>query len=312
MINDQEQKMNIGAIRETDNVIDGKNIYQIKDENREIYHNLVTYLEQHVGKGIGIAFSGGVDSSLLLKLACDVGYRFGQSVLAVTFETKLHPHGDLEVAKSIASSFGAVHKIIEVDEFSDPEIMHNPIDRCYRCKNLLFRTLINCANQEGYQYLIDGTNYDDRNAYRPGMKALEELGIRSPLLELEITKLQIRSLAADLGISSSGRPSAPCLATRLPYGTKLDFEILAKLDQSEHYIRNLGFYNVRLRLHQDIVRIEIDRLDFNRFLDYQEAVIQELKRLGFLYITLDLEGFRSGSMDLKVHKQVIQNNTKCS
>jgi uncharacterized protein len=276
---------------------------RISESNQPILNKLSAYLEQHIRDGIGIAFSGGVDSSLLLKIVCDIGKKNNLPVLAITFETKLHPHGDLEEARSIALGFGAVHKTIGVDEFSDPEIMYNPEDRCYRCKNLLFRTLISEANQAGYQFLIDGTNFDDRNAYRPGMRALKELNIHSPLLELEITKTQIRSLAADLGIPSSDKPSAPCLATRLPYGTKLDFDILERIDQGEQYIKTYGFYNVRLRLHQDILRIEIDKRDFEKMLQYQEEVLTKLKDLGFLYVTLDLEGFRSGSMDIKIKRE---------
>ena len=275
---------------------------EITNANRLAFHKLSDYLEQHIREGIGIAFSGGVDSSLLLKLACDIAKDNGSKVLAITFETKLHPHGDLEEAKAMAQGFGAEHKIIEVDEFSDPEIMFNPEDRCYRCKKLLFQTLIREAKEVGYQYLIDGTNFDDRNAYRPGMKALKELGIHSPLLELEITKAQIRSLAAELAIPSSDKPSAPCLATRLPYGTRLDFDILERIDQGEQFIKAYGFYNVRLRLHGDILRIEIEKGDFDRFMEYQESIITKLKELGFLYITLDLEGFRSGSMDIKIKK----------
>lgn len=274
----------------------------ISESNLPAFRKLASYLEQHSSEGIGIAFSGGVDSSLLLKLACDVARRLGHTILAITFQTKLHPHGDLEEAQAIAQGFGAVHKIIEVDEFSDPEIMYNPEDRCYRCKKLLFNTLIQEAKGAGYQFLMDGTNYDDRNAYRPGMMALQELGIHSPLLELEITKNQIRSLAAELGIPSSDKPSAPCLATRLPYGTRLDFDILEKIDRGEQYIKTFGFYNVRLRLHEDILRIEVDKRDFEKLLAHQEAIISELKELGFLYITLDLEGFRSGSMDIKIKK----------
>jgi uncharacterized protein len=275
----------------------------ISENNQLVLNMLCVYLEQHIREGIGIAFSGGVDSSLLLKIACDIGRKNNLPVLAITFETKLHPHGDLEEARSIALGFGAIHKTIEVDEFSDPEIMYNPEDRCYRCKKLLFHTLICEANKADYQFLIDGTNYDDRKAYRPGMRALRELNIHSSLLELEITKAQIRSLAAELGIPSSDKPSAPCLATRIPYGTKLDFDILAKIDEGEQYIKTFGFYNVRLRLHQDILRIEIDKRDFHMLLQHQETIISKLKELGFLYITLDLEGFRSGSMDIKVKKE---------
>lgn len=258
------------------------------------------YFNQHVNEGIAIAFSGGVDSSLLLRIACDVAKEANQEVLAVTFETKLHPHGDLEEAKSIAHAFGAIHKTIEVDEFADPEIINNPVDRCYRCKNLLFQTFINYAQSMGKYYLVDGSNYDDLKQYRPGMRALKELKIHSPLLEAKITKAEVRSLAACLGIPSSDKPSAPCLATRLPYGTKFDFELLERIDKGEKYVRSLGFYNVRLRLHQDIVRIEVDKKDFLKLLEHKEDILEKLKDLGFLYITLDLEGFRSGSMDIKI------------
>ncbi|QHQ63708.1 ATP-dependent sacrificial sulfur transferase LarE [Anaerocolumna sedimenticola] len=272
------------------------------DRNKQNLKKLELIMETNMSAGICVAFSGGVDSSLLLKIACDTGKKMHHSVLAVTFETKLHPHGDLDEAKALAESFGAVHKVIEVDEFADPEIMYNPVDRCYRCKNLLFKTLIKAADEEGYHYLMDGSNYDDLNAYRPGMKALKELGIHSPLLELEITKNEIRSLSADLNIVTSNRPSAPCLATRLPYGAVLDFDLLERIDLGEKFIKGLGFYNVRLRAHNDIIRIEIDKEDFMKFMECQEVVIKHLKELGFLYITLDLEGFRSGSMDVNINK----------
>ena len=270
------------------------------NQDNMLLKNITQVFDTHLLEGIAIAFSGGVDSSLLLKIACDAGKKANLPVLAVTFETKLHPHGDLEAARAIALSLGAVHKTIEVNEFADPEIMNNPVDRCYRCKNLLFQTLISYANSEGYSYLVDGSNYDDLSSYRPGMKALKELGIHSPLLDLQVTKLQIRSLAALLGVASSGKPSAPCLATRLPYGTRLDFDLLERLDQGEQFIKTLGFYNVRLRLHQDILRIEVDKKDFILFLEQKDSIIEKLKELDFLYITLDLEGFRSGSMDIKI------------
>lgn len=262
--------------------------------------SLSELFQAHAREGIVIAFSGGVDSSLLLKIACDAAAKSNRSVLAVTFETQLHPHNDLEEAREMALSFGAVHKTIAVDEFSDPLIIHNPVDRCYRCKRLLFQTLIEYARSNGYTYLADGSNYDDLNAYRPGMKALAELGIHSPLLELKITKEQIRSLAGELAIPSSDKPSAPCLATRLPYGTPFDYDILARIDQGEKYIKSLGFYNVRLRLHQDILRIEVDTIDFAHFMECRERIVTRLKELGFLYLTLDLEGFRSGSMDIYI------------
>ena len=278
-------------------------IYDIDhDRNKHNLDKLEQLMIHNMSAGICLAFSGGVDSSLLLKIACDTGKKMNHPVLAITFETKLHPHGDLDEAKALAESFGAVHKVIEVDEFSDPEIMYNPVDRCYRCKNLLFKTLIKTAENEDYHYLIDGSNYDDLNAYRPGMKALKELGIHSPLLELQITKKEIRSLSSDLNIVTSARPSAPCLATRLPYGAVLDFDLLERIDLGERFIKSLGFYNVRLRAHNDILRIEIDKEDFMKFMECQEAVLKRLKELSFVYITLDLEGFRSGCMDINITK----------
>ncbi len=268
--------------------------------------DLTNLMEAHVNEGICVAFSGGVDSSLLLKVACEVGKRFSKPVLAITFETKLHPYGDLDESKIMAQSFGAIHKIIKVDEFSDPTIITNPVDRCYRCKNLLFKTFIQAAHEEGFYYLIDGSNFDDLKAYRPGMKALKELGVQSPLLELEFTKPQIRALAKNLGVQSSDRPSAPCLATRLPYGATLDFDLLRRIDLGEKFIKDLGFYNVRLRAHGDIIRIEIDKKDFPSFFEKQELILNFLKQLDFIYITLDLEGFRSGSMD--IHPEILSKN----
>jgi TIGR00268 family protein len=276
------------------------NLNNTEQNNTELLEKLYNLLEQHSEEGIAIAFSGGVDSSLLLKAACDVSAKRNRPVLAVTFETKLHPHGDLEEARDMAKKFGAIHQTILVDEFTDTEIMNNPIDRCYRCKRLLFQTLIEYAKEQGYTYLIDGTNYDDLDAYRPGMKALKELGIHSPLLELQITKQQIRSLASHLEVSSSDKPSAPCLATRLPYGTHFDYELLHRIDQGEQYIRSLGYYNVRLRLHEDILRIEVDKSSLSKFIEDADRIIQHLKELNFIYITLDLEGFRSGSMDISI------------
>lgn len=257
------------------------------------------HIKLHMIDGIAIAFSGGVDSSLLLKAACDIGRLHNQPVLAVTFSTALHPAGDLNECKLLAARFGAVHRIITIDEFSDDTISQNPVDRCYHCKKLLFRTLIQIAGESGYSYCMDGSNYDDQFSYRPGMRALKELGIHSPLLELAITKEQIRGMADFLQIPCARKPSTPCLATRLPYNTPFDYALLRKIELGENYLKELGFYNIRLRLHQDIVRIEIDPPEFPKLLEHRVEIVDKLKKLGFLYLTLDLEGFRSGSMDIK-------------
>lgn len=251
-----------------------------------------------VGEGACVAFSGGADSSLILKLAVEEGQKLGKEVYAVTFETKLHPSSDVTISRKVAEEMGARHEIIQLDEFQDDAIMRNPIDRCYLCKKLLFTTLKEFARSKGLNHILDGTNLDDHGTYRPGIKALAELGIHSPLAENGFSKAEVRSFAGELGISVSQRPSAPCLATRLPYGTAIDAKLLKRIETGEEHLKSLGFTVVRLRVHGEILRIEIPKMDFPAFLDQQTEIIAKLKALGFYYVTLDLEGFRSGSMDV--------------
>ena len=260
-----------------------------------------------VEEGVCIAFSGGVDSSLILKIACEEGVQQNKDIHAVTFETELHPLSDVTVSKRVALEMGAVHKIIQINEFENEAILKNPIDRCYQCKKSLFINLFEFAKENNLKYVLDGTNGDDLNTYRPGVKALKELGVISPLAKLDISKEEVRAMAKELGISVASRPSAPCMATRLPYNTEISLELLGRIDKGEEYIRELGFSVVRLRLHNDILRIEVNKEDLPRLLDNSDKVINYLKELGFVYITLDLEGFRSGSMDI-----YLDTNTKIS
>ncbi len=261
---------------------------------------LIQLFEPHVNEGICLAFSGGVDSSLLLSAACQAVSRINpdKPVLAVTFETRLHPPGDTDEARSLAQSLGARHKVIQIDEFSDARILTNPKNRCYLCKSLLFTALLQAGSDEGYRWFCEGSNMDDTRVYRPGLQAVREAGVHSPLIERGLTKEDVRRLAAEAGLKTASKPSTPCMATRLPYDTPFDYELLNRIHQGEHWLRNLGFYNVRLRFHAPVLRIEIDKTDFNRFMDQHEPITRAMKNLGFLYITLDLEGFRSGSMDL--------------
>lgn len=263
-------------------------------------------LEQKISKlvdgGICIAFSGGVDSSLILKLATDIGKKKNLNIYAVTFETKLHPVSDITVAKKVAKEMGAIHDIVQINEFDDKEILNNPVDRCYRCKKLLFQTLMNFAKEKNLKYIVDGTNADDLKVYRPGIQALKELGVISPLALLDVTKDEVRQMAKKLGISVASRPSAPCMATRLPYNTMLDPDLLENIDKAEEYIRNLGLDVVRVRVHGDIVRIEVPKKELPDFIQKSDCIIEFLQNLGFIYITLDLEGFRSGSMDVHINK----------
>lgn len=251
-----------------------------------------------IEEGICIAFSGGVDSSLILKIASDEARSNGKYVNAVTFDTKLHPVADILISKMVAEEMGAIHRIIKINELDNEDIIENPIDRCYKCKKNLFENLIVFAKQNNLKHIVDGTNADDLKEYRPGLKALSELNIISPLAKLGITKKEVREMAKILGVSVSSRPSTPCMATRLPYNTKIEFHILEKIEKGEEYIKSLGFNVVRLRLHNDIVRIEIQKKEFMNFIEKRDIIINYLKKLGFVYITLDLEGFRSGSMDV--------------
>lgn len=254
-------------------------------------------MRQLATEDICLAFSGGVDSSLLLKAAADAAERTGRTVYAVTFDSRLHPSCDLEIARRVAGELGGVHEIIHVDELEQAQIRSNPVDRCYLCKRHLFTRLLQLAEERGIRYVVDGTNEDDIHVYRPGIRALKELGIISPLAELHITKAEVKALAAEYGISVASRPSTPCMATRLPYGSALDYEVLKRIADGEAYLRSRIPGNIRLRLHGDIVRLELDPACFERFLEGRQETVRELKKMGFLYITLDVEGFRSGSMD---------------
>jgi uncharacterized protein len=198
----------------------------------------------------------------------------------------------------VAKELGAIHKIIQVNEMELEAIRTNPVNRCYICKHHLFATLLDFAKEEGIPCVMDGTNESDLHVYRPGIQALRELGVVSPLAQCGLEKKDVKAFAADLGISVASRPSMPCMATRLPYGTSFDMEVLKRIEKGEDYLRSVFGGNVRLRLHGDIVRIEVNADKFEKAIAERETICRTLKEMGFLYITLDLEGFRSGSMDI--------------
>ena len=219
---------------------------------------LEAIMDELTDQDMALAFSGGVDSSLLLKMAADRAAKKGTKVWAVTFNSRLHPSCDLENARKVAGELGGIHVILEIDELEMEEIRSNPVNRCYLCKRNLFRTLMAFAKEKGVEVLAEGTNEDDLHVYRPGIQAVRELGIRSPLAEAGLTKEEVRRLAAACGISAASRPSTPCMATRLPYGARLDYEILKKIEAGEEILRRMIGGNVRLRLHGQVVRIETD------------------------------------------------------
>lgn len=257
-------------------------------------------MRELVSEDICLAFSGGVDSSLLLKVAADAAAETGKKVYTVTFDSRLHPSCDLRIARQVAGELGGIHQVMEVDELEQEEIRMNPVNRCYLCKRHLFMTLKKLAGEKGVRRILDGTNEDDMHVYRPGIRALKELGIISPLAELHITKEAVKGMASEYGISVASRPSTPCMATRLPYNTRIDYDVLDRIAQGEAYLRDVLPGNVRLRLHGGIARLEVDNEAFARLLDRRADVVRQLKGLGFTYVTLDLEGFRSGSMDVGI------------
>lgn len=264
---------------------------------------LKAYIAQLASRDIVLAFSGGVDSSLLLKMCCEATACHGTKVYAVTIHTQLHPMNDLEISKRVAKEMGAEHLVIRVDELDEADIVMNPVDRCYRCKRVLFQKLKDQATAIGAGCVIDGTNEDDMHVYRPGIKALGELGVVSPLAKFGITKQEVRRLAEEYGVSVAQRPSTPCMATRFPYGTKLSYEAMRKVDEAEQWLRGKGFYNVRLRIHGHVARIEVDKDDMTRLVAISDEVVDKLKSFGYDYITLDMEGFRSGSMDINIKQR---------
>jgi uncharacterized protein len=244
-----------------------------------------------------VAYSGGVDSTLLLKVAADTVGR--DRVVAVTALSPLYPERELAGAKEVARGIGVRHILIESNELEIDGFSQNPPDRCYYCKKELFEKLSNLAKEEGIQFVIEGSTLDDEKDHRPGKKAIQELGIRSPLKEARFTKADVREVSKDLNLSTWDKPSFACLASRFPYGEEITENALERVDQAEEFLFGLGFKQVRVRHYQSLARIEIYPEEMGRFLEgsMRERVVRRLKEIGYKYVTLDLQGFRSGSMN---------------
>lgn len=243
-----------------------------------------------------VAFSGGVDSAYLAYVASD---ELGERALAVTGDSASYPTLQRELADQITAKFGIRHEIVFTEEFKDSNYTTNPPNRCYYCKSELYTKLNQLARERGIEVICDGTNADDVGDYRPGRQAGRELGVRSPLLECGISKSDIRELSWRAGLQTWNEPASACLSSRVPYGQMVTIEKLSMVDRAENALKQLGFRQVRVRHHGDVARIEVAEEEMSRALDPEMArrMSTALKGLGFNYVTLDLEGYRTGSLN---------------
>ena len=243
-----------------------------------------------------LAYSGGVDSSLLLKAASEV---LGPRLIAVTAVSETYPPGELDAAKAFIRSLGVTHRILRTTELSSEEFVQNSPDRCYFCKKELFEKIRRIADTEGIPFILDGSNTDDLKDYRPGAKAAQEYSVRSPLRDAGFSKSEVRACARMLDLPVWDKPSLACLSSRIPYGTRITPVILQTIHAAEDRLRSLGFREVRVRHHGETARIEMPRNDFERMLanDTAREIVVAFKELGYTYVSLDLEGYRTGSMN---------------
>lgn len=268
---------------------------QTRDEKEQA---LIQYLKT-LQSGI-LAFSGGVDSTYLLYAAHKV---MEDRLLAVTMRLTSVPEAEIEDAKKLAAGIGARHTVIAMNQFDIDGFADNPENRCYLCKHFLFSRLKRKAAAEGYSCVMDGTNLDDTAVFRPGRKALSEMDIKSPLRESGLTKEDIRVLSKKAGLPTWSKPSLPCMVTRFPYHEQITRDKLARVETAENVLRQEGFTRFRVRSHGDLARIEAPPEDMQALLDKKERLSRALTALGFLYVTMDLSGFASGSMDKLIGRE---------
>lgn len=243
-----------------------------------------------------VAFSGGVDSSFLLALCAQTLSK--GNVKAVTASSEIHDESELILAREIAANLGVEHIIIRTGELNDPAFTANPPDRCYHCKKSFYDKLCALSNEMSISVILDGSNTDDMSDYRPGRKAAGEAGIKSPLMENGFAKKDIRELSRIMNLPNWDKPANPCLASRIPYGSSITKEKLEAVAKAEAFIRNLGFGNVRVRHHDSVARIELPEQDLLRFFQSDiKSVSQYIKSLGFTWIALDIDGYRTGSLN---------------
>jgi uncharacterized protein len=242
-----------------------------------------------------VAFSGGVDSALLLKAAID--FLGPDKVLAITADSETYPQREKEEAIVLAQEIGAPHEVIHTSELDIPGYAENPTNRCYFCKNELFSHLIPIAKERGYDHVIFGAIADDLGEHRPGLQAAHDRGVRAPLLEAGITKAEIRHLSRQFGLKTWDKPSFACLSSRIPYGELITQEKLTMIDQAEAFMMQLGFRQVRVRQHEKLARIEVAPSHLVEVVAVADTITAKLQEIGYTYVSLDLKGYRSGSLN---------------
>lgn len=251
---------------------------------------------------VAVAFSGGVDSTFLLAVANDV---LKDKAIGIHVRASVYPQKDAFETERLAEQLNAKYMYILGEKLDDEKFSANEPDRCYHCKYNTFSKIMDIGKEKGYQYVVDGTNSDDTDDFRPGMKAIKELGVRSPLKEAKLSKEEIRKLSKMLDVPTWNKPSAACLASRIPYGTQITKENLAMVEQCEDYLFELGYEGFRVRYHGDLARIELVPEDINQFIENdRENVIKYFKNIGFHFVTLDLQGYRLGSLNEVVSKEI--------
>jgi len=246
---------------------------------------------------VAVAFSGGVDSTLLLKVASDILGK--DKVLALTVSSPLYPDFETAESQALARQIGVRQLLVTKDPLADPEVAANQPLRCYHCKKALYQQLQQLAAEHGYETVLDGSNLDDLDDYRPGQEALKELQIASPLLETGFSKAEVRALSRQLQLPSWNKQAFACLASRIPYGTSLTRERLQQVDRCESWLREQGFTNYRVRYHHELARIELPETELPRLLEagLRQKLVTSFKAAGFTYVSLDLQGYRTGSMN---------------
>lgn len=265
------------------------------DELHDKYRRLQETIREM--ESVAVAYSGGVDSTFLLKVALDVLGR--DRVLGIIAVSESYPARELNEARRLAEEMGARIRLIETEELSNPSYASNPVDRCFHCKTELFTKIFPIAREEGLKEILYGVNADDLGDFRPGIQAARRMGARGPLQEVGLTKNEIRLLSRELGLPTWDKPAYACLSSRIPYGSRITREALRQVDEAEAFLHDLGYRQVRVRHHDRIARIELPRDQMARLLSdgSAELVVAKLKELGYLYVTLDLQGYRTGSMN---------------